>query len=302
MCPDGTLFNEMSSQCTDASLVNCSEKAFLTPEPTEGTIQQFSSPFKEPVVVIETEDSIIPVTESPTHYPTSSPTTQQLEPSTQKPVASETEDNIIPVTESPTHYPTSSPTTQQLEPSTQKPVAFETEDNIIPVTESPTHYPTSLPTTQQQEPSTQKPVASAAFSFMQAASSPTLLSEKNVKTEKPTRVPHKPANKGQESLTQMLDGFTTKNNKKKLGRLKAKKKQKSQGVGEEVDADNGVVGGEKSSSKKKDKSKNLNKVKKKKVNGKASSKKMDKIKNPNKVKKKKVTVMKKKDKKFKVGS
>jgi hypothetical protein len=43
-------------------------------------------------------------------------------------------------------------------------------------------------------------------------------------------------------------------------------------------------------------------VKKKKVNGKASSKKMDKIKNPNKVKKKKVTVMKKKDKKFKVGS
>jgi hypothetical protein len=35
MCPDGTLFNEMSSQCTDASLVNCSEKALNNP-----TIQQ----------------------------------------------------------------------------------------------------------------------------------------------------------------------------------------------------------------------------------------------------------------------
>ena len=70
ICEDGTLYNEQSSQCAEASQVQCSEEPLVTSEPEplqqESTIQQFSSTLKDPdsdVVIIDTEDNIIPITQ-----------------------------------------------------------------------------------------------------------------------------------------------------------------------------------------------------------------------------------------------
>ena len=98
ICEDGTLYNEQSSQCTEASQVLCSEEPLISSEPEplekETIIQQFSSTFKDSesdIVIIETEDNIIPITRPPRHdqtaMPTTKPTKRPVEARTQKPVA-----------------------------------------------------------------------------------------------------------------------------------------------------------------------------------------------------------------------
>jgi hypothetical protein len=190
ICQEGTLFDELSSECKIAGQVKCSEEPHIVPAATESelhqdnTIQQFSSPFKgSDYVNVETEDYVVPITEPPMSSP--KPT---LSPVTPKP-------SPHPVTNKPTRYP--------IEKVTQRPVA--------PAASS---------------------FASMADSFMQAASFPSpQYSTPMIKP--PPIVVHKPASKGQESLSQMLEnlteGLVIKKSKKKFGRLKMKKK-KSKGV------------------------------------------------------------------------
>lgn len=276
ICEEGTLYNEMSSQCADSSSVSCSQEPHIFPEPEEMkedyttpqfsgpvkgpdgtledyTIQQFTSPFKgSEVVNIDTENNLIPITESPTHY----------------------------LTLSPTPYPTSSA-------PTKRPEQVQNPEPTL----HPTNRPTRRPTERPVEARTKKPSSPVASSFASMADSFMLFSSSSssskdkVTTEKPTAAVYIPPKKGQESLSQMLEGLTenplTKFNKKHGGKMKMNKKKKQKSKGEEpLEQDD-----KKDKDKDKNKSSKSNKVKMNKVKKKKQDK-PTKVK-MNKVKKKK---------------
>ena len=273
ICEEGTLYNEMLSQCADSSSVSCSQESHIFSEPEEMkedyitpqfngpvkesvstvedyTIQQFTSPFKgSEVIDFDTEDNVIPITQSPTRYWTLSPTPY---PTTVAPTKKpEQVQNLEP-----TLYPTSRPT--------ERPVNAQTRNPSSPVASS---------------------FASMADSFMLFSSSSSSSSKDNMITEKPTAAVYIPPKKGQESLSQMLNDLienSTTKSKNHGGRLKMNKKKKQKSKGEEQLEQ----GHKKDEDQDKNKSSKSNKIKMNKVKKKKQGKPKTKVK-MNKVKKKK---------------
>ena len=236
MCEDGTLYNEQSSQCAEASQVQCSEEPLVTSEPEplqqESTIQQFSSTLKDPdsdVVIIDTEDNIIPITQPPKHdqtpLPTTKPTKRPVETRTQKPVATPVALYFASMADSFTQY--SSPSSL----GSVKPEKPTTVVNI-PLSEKPAKH---VPLNKGKESSSLSQMMdsiSDGLSFKSKKNKPGRLNKKKKmkknQLSKGTEVTPENYNKDKKNKSEKKNKVKKKKQKKmKKKQKKMKKKRKS---------------------------------------------------------------------------